>query len=105
MAKTSDTGLRLAARRLLFGLPHGQKTESGQKRGCLVVNNKWWDRASNSPLTCSCSPNPELLIIKSCPFYLSQDFTVVIALFELPEAVTQQQALHSLRRAYYYGRL
>ncbi|KAK3534809.1 hypothetical protein QTP86_026082 [Hemibagrus guttatus] len=89
----------------------GRTLESGKSRGggvCLIVNSSWCNSASIVPLTCSCTPNLELLTIKCRPFYLPQEFTSVIisavyippqvdtdtALYELHEALTQHQTQH-----------
>ncbi|KAK1803718.1 hypothetical protein P4O66_021122 [Electrophorus voltai] len=85
--------------------------DSGKSRGggvCVMVNNSWCNNANVVTLTRSCSPNLELLALKLRPFYLSQEFTLVIintvyippqanmdtALCELHEALTQLQTQH-----------
>ncbi|KAK1802700.1 hypothetical protein P4O66_021237 [Electrophorus voltai] len=85
--------------------------DSGKSRGggvCVMVNNSWCNNANVVTLTCSCSPNLELLALKLRPFYLPREFTSVIintvyippqanmdtALWELHEALTQFQAQH-----------
>ncbi|KAK1798026.1 hypothetical protein P4O66_000522 [Electrophorus voltai] len=54
---------------------------SGKSRGggeCVTVNNRWCNDANVVTLACSCSPNLELLTLKFRPFYLPQEFTLVI---------------------------
>ncbi|KAI5629970.1 gastrula zinc finger protein XlCGF28.1-like [Silurus asotus] len=54
-----------------FSVYHMDRTlDSGKSRGggvCLVVNNHWCDSTSIVPLSCSCTPNLELLTIKCRP--------------------------------------
>lgn len=60
-----------------------------------MVNSSWCKSASIVPLTCSCTPNLELLTNNCHPFYLTRELTSVIvsAFYILPQA-DMDTALH-----------
>ncbi|KAK3513310.1 hypothetical protein QTP70_010000 [Hemibagrus guttatus] len=78
----------------------GRTLESGKSRGggvCLMMNSSWCNSASIVPLTRSCTTNLELLTIKCRPFYLPQEFTlVIISAVYTPPQVNTDTALYEL---------